>query len=512
MRTAVAKRVDHGLVGRVDGGGVAHAAVLEHDLGGAQRVIDRRRADQPEHRHQLLVHERVAPRASSRSDGSGASSTLSSAPAAKPAMPPSAAHDWPSEPSSGWPVARRTRPPPARTPPRSDEQPRAHPLQLGQRRVPDRVVDDARLLGRADQRRVEGLRDQHVDDGHRHVGAAVDVDRRVAGADAQARLAGRVGRGDRLRAAGGPDEVDAGVVEEVLGDVERRIGDRPAARPGGIPARSPAAWRISTARIGAARGSRRRAEDDGVARLGGDDRLEQHGRRRVGDRRQREHDADRLGDVADRRARASSSITPTDRLSLQVVVEELGGDVVLDHLVLEDAEAGLLHRQPCQLDRMLAGRRRPAPRRSRSTASWSPIAPEGVRRGTRARDDGSRRSSCSSSSRGSRVVAVMVSRLAGAPADLRGDVLDRLADRSTVSRSGRVRPSGRARAPCSGSRARARGSRACPSRPLFLAGAFFVAVAMATSFWGTSVSVPRRDIRNSASSRTSPDPRRPRRS
>ena len=37
-------------------------------------------------------------------------------------------------------------------------------------------------------------------------------------------------------------------------------------------------------------------------------------------------------------------------LVLQVVVEELGGDVVLDHLVLEHAEAGLLERELGELD------------------------------------------------------------------------------------------------------------------------------------------------------------------
>ena len=49
----------------------------------------------------------------------------------------------------------------------------------------------------------------------------------------------------------------------------------------------------------------------------------------------------------------SSSITPTVRLVLEEVPQELGRDVVLDHLVLEDAEAGLLHRQLGELDRAL---------------------------------------------------------------------------------------------------------------------------------------------------------------
>ena len=111
------ERVDHGLVGRVDRGGVPHPAVLEHDLGGAQRVLDRRRADESEHRHELLVHERVdrerveigrqrckqdlvvgARRRSRR--GRRAPRTTGRARPARDAR------------------RRRTRPPPARTPPR----------------------------------------------------------------------------------------------------------------------------------------------------------------------------------------------------------------------------------------------------------------------------------------------------------------------------------------------------------------------------------------------------------
>ena len=41
---------------------------------------------------------------------------------------------------------------------------------------------------------------------------------------------------------------------------------------------------------------------------------------------------------------------PDRGLVLQVVVEELGGDVVLDHLVLEHPETGLLHRQLGELE------------------------------------------------------------------------------------------------------------------------------------------------------------------
>ena len=164
------ERVDHGLVGRVDRGGVPHPAVLEHDLRGAHGVLDGRRADEAEHRHELLVHERVGRErvevgrqrreqdlvVGARGEaGEAAEGRARLAERAQLGMSVVVEGD------------RRQR---GRL--LLGEQPRAHPLELGQRRVPDGVVDDAGLLGGADQRRVEGLRDQHVDDGHRHVGAA----------------------------------------------------------------------------------------------------------------------------------------------------------------------------------------------------------------------------------------------------------------------------------------------------------------------------------------------------
>ncbi len=102
----------------------------------------------------------------------------------------------------------------------------------------------------------------------------------------------------------------------------------------------------------ALRRPRRRPEDHRVAGLGSDDRLEQGGRGRVGDRDQGQHDADRLGDVLD--APLVVLLDHADRLLvLEVVVEELGGDEVLDDLVLEHPEVGLLHRQRGQLEGVL---------------------------------------------------------------------------------------------------------------------------------------------------------------
>ena len=216
------------------------------------------------------------------------------------------------------------------------EEPGAHPLELLDHLIVDLLVDHARLLRRADHRGVERLRDQDVDDRHPDVGAAVHVDRGVAGADAETWLAGGVRRRHRLRPAGRPDEVDPGVVEQVLRDVERRVGDH-LQRVRRQPRRLAGLLQELAGAGGAPCGGGRRAHDQGVPCLRADDRLEQRGRRGVGDRQERQDDPDRLSDVFEGMLRVL--VDHADRLLvLQVVVEELGGDVVLDHLVLEHTE------------------------------------------------------------------------------------------------------------------------------------------------------------------------------
>ena len=175
--------------------------------------------------------------------------------------------------------------------------------------------------------------------------------------------------GDGLRAARGPDEVDAGVVEEVLRGLERRVGDDLERVAAAAPRASPASCRISIARV-----AQRAARAEGrkiialrvlAATIALNSAVE------VGLVIGSSASTTPIGSATYWMPRSgSSSITPTERLSLQVVEEELGGDVVLDHLVLEHAEAGLLHRQLGELD----GASSPATtiaQTIRSTASWS---------------------------------------------------------------------------------------------------------------------------------------------
>jgi hypothetical protein len=174
----------------------------------------------------------------------------------------------------------------------------AHVLELGDHLLIDGLVDDDSLLGRADHRGVEGLGDEHVDHGAFDVGRAVEVDGRVARPDADAGLAGSVGELDDLGTAGRPQEVDARVLEQVVGDLVRGVRDH-LERPGRHAGRLCSRGEDRDGALGRAHGVRRGAEQHRVASLGRDDRLEQHRRGRVRDRGDRHDHADRLGEEVD---------------------------------------------------------------------------------------------------------------------------------------------------------------------------------------------------------------------
>ena len=233
----------------------------------------------------------------------------------------------------------------------SVEQTCSHPLELVDDVVVDVVVDDTHLLRGTDHRRVKGLRDENVDHGHADVRRPVQVDGRITRSDADRGLAGRIRRLHDLGAAGRPDEVDRGVLEQVLRDLAGRVGDhlQRAARQAGPLARLAQDLHNT---LGAAHRAWRRAKHDGVAGLRRHDGLEQHRRGWVRDGSDGHHDADGLGHVLE--VALGIDIDHPDRpLVLQVVVEELRRDVVLHDLVLEHTEAGLLDGQLGQLGRGL---------------------------------------------------------------------------------------------------------------------------------------------------------------
>jgi hypothetical protein len=328
---------------------MAEPTVLGDDLAGRDRVLDAWGPHDREDRHELLVHERMRGQLG-QVGGQRGEQDLRVAVVGQPGHRREVRARLP-ESGDLHAAVLRERKPAHGVDGLGFQHVGAHAPQLGEDVVVDRLVDHQRLLGGADHRCVEGLGDQHVHDGHPHVGAAVQVDRRVAGTDPDAGLAGLVGGLDRLGSARRPDEVDPGVMEQVLRDVERRVGDH-LQRIRGQPGLGAGLLEDLHRALGAASRARRRPEDHRVACLGRHDRLEERGGGGVGDRQQRQDDADRLGDLLDAPRRVLRD--DTDRaLVLEVVVEELGRDVVLDHLVLEDAEAGLLHRQLGQLDRVL---------------------------------------------------------------------------------------------------------------------------------------------------------------
>ena len=213
-------------------------------------------------------------------------------------------------------------------------------LELVLDRVVDLLVGDDRLLGRADHAVVEGLGVDDGVDGVDQVGRRVDDRRGVAGADADGRGAGRVGRLDHAGAARREDDVR--LLHEEVGLRQARLLD-PAddlGRGAGLDGRVEDDLRR---RDRAALGARVRADDDAVAGLQREERLEDRRGGRVGGRDDRADDADRLRPLLD----AHGLVALDDAAGLRVlvgVVDVFRRVVVLDHLVLDDAHAGLLDR------------------------------------------------------------------------------------------------------------------------------------------------------------------------
>ncbi len=226
--------------------------------------------------------------------------------------------------------------------------------ELGLHLVVDRLVDDDRLLRRADHAVVERLRvDDGVDRGN-DVAGLVEDRGRVAGADADGRGARAVGRLHHAGTARREDEV-ALLHDEIR--LKERRGLGPAddvLRGAGLDGRVEDDLR---GRDGAVLGARVRGEDDAVPGLEGHEGLEDRGRGRVRRRDHRAQNADRLGDLDD----AGGFVALDDAAGLRVavlVVDVLRRVVVLDHLVLDDAHAGLFDRHFGKGNTLLVGRDR----------------------------------------------------------------------------------------------------------------------------------------------------------
>ncbi len=336
--------VDHGRVGGVDGGSVAETAVFGDEDGGVDAVLDVAGAHEAEDRHQLLLHQGV--RREPVQVGRQRREQHLHRRIHRETRPGGEFGSLLAERGEVDLVAAAERELGDRLRLFVREQVRPHPLELRDGGVVDLVVDDAGLFGGADHGGVEGLRDEDVDDGAPDVGCAVQVDGSVAWTHTEGGLAGGVGESDDLLPAGDPDEVDLRMLEQVMGDFVSGVGDdleRAGRHAGGFSRRAQDLHRA----LARPHGERRRSEDDGIAGLRGDDRLVQHGGGGVGDRGDGQDDADGFGDTDD----AVFDILLDDSdglLVLEVVVEKLGRHVVLDYLVLEDTEPGLLDRHRCE--------------------------------------------------------------------------------------------------------------------------------------------------------------------
>ena len=175
--------VHGGLVVGVDGRGVAQATVFGDQHGRVHGVLEVAGADEPEHGHELLLHQRMRCQFVQVARQLRHQDLVVLADAEPGALL-----------QDGGRLAERHQVDLARAAEGElgdpvglvlGHQPGAHPLELGDRLVVDLVVDDRGLLGGADHAVVERLGDQDVDHHHLDVGRLVHVHGRVAGSDAQ---------------------------------------------------------------------------------------------------------------------------------------------------------------------------------------------------------------------------------------------------------------------------------------------------------------------------------------
>ena len=216
------------------------------------------------------------------------------------------------------------------------------------------VKDDDGLLRRADHTVVKGLGVDDAVDGKQDVRALVDDGGSVARADAHCGFAGGICRLHHAGTARRQDDVrllHEGVGHLEGGDVDPSDDAFGRARFDSRFQHDPGSLDGALFRSGVG------ADDDSVAGLQRDERLEDGGGSGVGGRDDRAHDAHGLGDLLD----AERLVLFDDAAGLGVtvgVVDILGGVVVFDHLVLDDAHARLLDSHFGKRDALLVGSHR----------------------------------------------------------------------------------------------------------------------------------------------------------
>ncbi len=208
--------------------------------------------------------------------------------------------------------------------------------------VGDALLDHDGLLTRADRAVVEQLRGTYLAHGEYDIGAGVDVDRHVARAHAERGGTRTVGGMHQAGGAGCEDQRQRRMPHQGLGVLAGRpvqplhaILRRTGFKCGHVT--DPRGF--TGTRCGAPRGT----HDDGVSRLQRAKNLEQHGGCRIGRRYDGEDRTHRLGDLDN--AGFIVFMDDADRLEpAQVIVDELRGHHVLEHLVLPAPDPSLLLR------------------------------------------------------------------------------------------------------------------------------------------------------------------------
>ena len=215
-------------------------------------------------------------------------------------------------------------------------------------------MDDNGLFRSTDHAVVKGLGVNDGVDGQQNIRRLVDDRRRVSRADTQRRSAGGIGRVDHVRAAGG--ENDVRFLHQHARHVTRRHVDpaddvfRCAGRYGRFQDDLRRLHRAGLRPV-------MRADDDAVACLQRQKRLEDGGGSRVCRRNNRADQTQGLGNLPHAVFLVFFNHAAGPGVPIGVV-DIFGREVILDHLVFHDSHSGLRHCGLGQRNARLVGRGR----------------------------------------------------------------------------------------------------------------------------------------------------------
>ncbi len=201
------------------------------------------------------------------------------------------------------------------------------------------VVEDHRLVRRADGTVVEGLGSDNVVNRNAEIGGLGNKNRGVTSTDADGGVTGFVSRFNHGVTAGGEDQVYTRVVEQHTGSFDRRSIDELDGVLGSAGGNSCVTHEFSSFNA-ALLSAGVAGEDNHVTGLHGDQRLEHDSRSRVGGRSSSRQHAKRLGNILNAFFFFDNAY---GLLVFEVLINNVSTKVVLDGFMVGPANTGFFN-------------------------------------------------------------------------------------------------------------------------------------------------------------------------